>query len=204
MIIDKINEIEITLLTDNEVFSPKGIDIGTKAMLSFVELNDDDKVLDLGCGYGIVGIWAAKQIGSDHVTMCDISAKAVECSKKNAVENGVSDNITILQSDGLSQITDTDYTLILSNPPYHVDFSVPKHFIEDGFRKLKLGGKMIMVVKRKDWYQNKLTAVFGGVTVREKDGYFIFIAQKRKKRKQEKPQKENKLSKKLSRKYKNT
>lgn len=204
MIIDKINEIELTLLTDNEVFSPKGIDIGTKAMLSFVELHDDDKVLDLGCGYGIVGIWAAKQIGSNHVTMCDISAKAVECSKKNAVKNGVSENLTILQSDGLSQITDTDYTLILSNPPYHVDFSVPKHFIEDGFRKLKLGGKMVMVVKRKDWYQNKLTAVFGGVTVREKDGYFIFIAQKRNMRKQEKPQKENKLSKKLRRKYKNT
>lgn len=202
MIIEQINGIDLKLLTDEEVFSPKGIDTGTKAMLSYVELTKEDKVLDLGCGYGIVGIWVAKQIGSDRVTMCDINPKAIECSKLNAKNNGIEENLTILQSDGFENIKDHEYSIILSNPPYHVDFSVPKHFIEQGYRKLKLGGKLYMVVKRKDWYQNKLTSVFGGVTIHEKDGYYIFIAEKRKKEIIAKPQKENKLSKKLSRKYK--
>lgn len=202
MINEQVNGIDLKLQTDEEVFSPRSIDAGTKAMLSYVELVKDDKVLDLGCGYGIVGIWAAKQIGSDHVTMCDINVKAIECSKMNAKENGVEENLMILQSDGFENIVDDNYSIILSNPPYHVDFSVPKQFIEQGYRKLKLGGKLYMVVKRKDWYQNKLISVFGGVTIHEKDGYYVFIAEKRKKKIVEKPKKENKLSKKLSRKYK--
>lgn len=72
---------------------------------------------------------------------------------------------------------DNDFTLILSNPPYHTDFSVPKHFIEIGFKKLVLGGKLIMVTKRLDWYKNKLTSIFGGVKI---NGYYVFIAEKRK------------------------
>lgn len=213
MIIEIIDSIELKLHTEEEVFSPKGVDAGTKAMLSYVNLTKEDKVLDLGCGYGIVGIWSAKQICSERVTMCDINPLAIACSKRNAIENGVAEGLTILESDGLNQIQDNDFTVILSNPPYHVDFSVPKHFIEQGYKKLKLGGKMYMVVKRKDWYRNKLISVFGGVTVHEKDGYFIFIAEKRP-RKEIRPQasplsmnkkgagNEQKLSKKLARKKK--
>lgn len=200
MINELIGNIELKLHTKDEVFSPKGVDAGTKAMLTYVNLTKEDKVLDLGCGYGIVGIWTAKQIGSEHVTMCDINPIAISCSKYNAIENGVEKDLTIIESDGLSQVLDNDFTLILSNPPYHVDFSVPKQFIEQGFKKLKLGGKMYMVVKRKDWYKNKLTSVFGGVTVHEKDGYFIFIAEKRPKNKKASVVKEQKLSKKLARK----
>jgi 16S rRNA (guanine1207-N2)-methyltransferase len=200
MIKELIGTIELKLYTDEDVFSPKGVDAGTKAMLSYVTLTNEDKVLDLGCGYGIVGIWAAKQIGSKCVTMCDINPKAISCSKHNALENGVEEGLTILESNGLTQIEDHDFTLILSNPPYHVDFSVPKLFIEQGYKKLKFGGKMIMVVKRKDWYKNKLTSIFGGVTVHEKDGYFIFIAEKRAKTKKTSAPKEQKLSKKLARK----
>ncbi|WP_408605614.1 methyltransferase [Bariatricus massiliensis] len=51
-------------------------------------------------------------------------------------------------SDGFRNVPDNDFTLILSNPPYHTDFSVPKHFIEVGFKKLVIGGKLIMVTKR--------------------------------------------------------
>ena len=69
--------------------------------------------------------------------------------------------------------------MILSNPPYHTDFSVAKRFIEDGFKRLKVGGKMLMVTKRLDWYRNKLTSVFGGAMVYQEDGYFVFISEKR-------------------------
>ncbi len=198
---EQVQGIELVLNTNEEVFSPTAVDKGTKAMLSFVEFKENDKVLDLGCGCGVVGIVAAKQIGAEHVVMCDVSENAVQLSKQNASANGV-DGVTIRQSDGLREISETGFTLILSNPPYHTDFAVAKGFIEDGFKKLVIGGKMVMVTKRLDWYRNKLSSVFGGVTVKEKDGYYVFLAEKRGNRKPKKEKKnEQVMSKKLQRKY---
>lgn len=175
---ENCGEIYLELETTERLFSPSAIDTGTKAMLSFVRLKKEDKVLDLGCGCGVVGIWAAKQIGADRVVMCDLSEEAVRTAQENAARNGV-EGITTLVSDGLTELTKREFTLILSNPPYHTDFSVAKGFIEDGYRQLADGGRMFMVTKRLDWYRNKLASVFGGVTVREKDGYYIFLAEKR-------------------------
>ena len=173
-----IKEIPLQFKTLPGLFSPDKIDSGTLAMLSFVDFNSNDKVLDLGCGYGVVGILAAKIIGSEKVVMSDIDEAAVQTAKENATLNGV-ENAKIIQSDGFKSINEKDFSLIISNPPYHSDFSVPKHFIEKGFNRLRLGGKMIMVVKRKDWYKRKFISIFGGVVINEKDGYYIFIAEKR-------------------------
>ena len=201
LIEEQVQGVDLVLQTNEEVFSPTAVDKGTKAMLSFVEFKEGDKLLDLGCGCGVVGICAAKQIGADKVVMCDVSENAVLLSKQNAKENGV-EAVTIRQSDGLKEISENGFTLILSNPPYHTDFAVAKGFIEDGFKKLALGGKMVMVTKRLDWYRNKLSSVFGGVTVKEKDGYYVFIAEKRGNRKPKKEKKnEQVMSKKLQRKY---
>jgi len=147
-------------------------------MLSCVSFSEADKVLDLGCGYGVVGIYAAMLIGAQHVTMTDIDETAIAVAKENARLNGVPD-VRIFQSDGFKSIDDAGYTIILSNPPYHADFSVAKHFIEKGFNRLVIGGRLVMVTKRKEWYKNKLAAIFGGVSVREIGGYFVFIAEKR-------------------------
>jgi len=72
-----------------------------------------------------------------------------------------------------------DFTLILSNPPYHEDFSVAKAFIEKGFNRLAMNGRLFMVTKREVWYRNKLTAIFGGVRVFRIEDYFVFMAEKR-------------------------
>ena len=201
LIEEQVQGIDLVLNTNEEVFSPTAVDKGTRAMLSFVEFKEGDKVLDLGCGCGVVGILVAKQIGAENVVMCDVSENAVQLSKQNAVANGV-DGVTIRLSDGLRDISENGFNLILSNPPYHTDFAVAKEFIEDGFKKLALGGKMIMVTKRLDWYRNKLSSVFGGVTVKEKDGYYVFLAEKRGNYKPKKEKKnEQIMSKKLQRKY---
>ena len=198
---EQVQGVDLVLQTNEDVFSPAAVDKGTKAMLSFVEFKAEDKVLDLGCGCGIVGILAAKQIGAGNVVMCDVSENAVALSKQNAKANGV-EGVTIRLSDGLREISETGFTLILSNPPYHTDFAVAKGFIEEGFKKLAIGGKMVMVTKRLDWYRNKLASTFGGVTVKEKDGYYVFLAEKRGDRKPKKEKKnEQVMSKKLQRKY---
>ncbi len=173
-----IKNIDLKFTSSDKLFSPKNIDIGTLSMIDEVCFENENKILDLGCGYGFVGILAAKIIGEDKVVMCDIDSEAVEVSKHNAVLNDVS-NINIIQSDGLKNIIDNDFSMVLSNPPYHTDFSVAKHFIESGFYKLALNGKFIMVTKRLDWYKNKLSSVFGGVRVKERNGYYIFISEKR-------------------------
>lgn len=177
MFTESVNGVYLSFETTSNVFSPSCIDSGTLAMLSTVIFKQDDKVLDLGCGYGVVGILAAKLIGEQSVTMSDIDEECTSLSIKNAQINDVS-GVKIIQSDGFKNIQETDFTLILSNPPYHTDFSVAKHFIEKGFNRLRLNGKMVMVTKRKDWYKNKLTAIFGGVTVNEIDNYCVFCAEK--------------------------
>ncbi len=173
-----IKGVSLQFKTQDGVFSPSTIDKGTLAMLSEVDFAAGDKVLDLGCGYGIVGVLAAKLIGSQNVVMIDNNPLAIRLAQENAVRNGVAE-VRVCQSDGFSQFSETGFTKILSNPPYHTDFSVAKGFIEKGFNRLVLHGKMYMVTKRKDWYKNKLISIFGGVRVEEVDGYYVFCAEKR-------------------------
>lgn len=168
----------LTLETQPGLFSPEHVDYGTLAMLSIAHFEPDMKVLDLGCGCGVVGITAAKKCGPENVLMADVDPEAVKTAQKNAAANGVP-GVKAVCSDGFRSIDDAGFDLILSNPPYQTDFAVAKHFIEKGFNRLKVGGRMMMVTKRLDWYRNKLKAIFGGVRVSEIDGYYVFEAEKR-------------------------
>ena len=167
--------------TTEGLFSPRGADAGTLSMVSAVELESGQKLLDLGCGAGLVGIAAAKVLGEENVWMTDVDPAAVRCAAENAKRNGV-DNVHLCCGDALDAVDASGFDWILSNPPYHADFSVAKKFIEKGFNRLKLGGKLVMVVKRELWYRNKLTAIFGGVRMQEIGGYFVFTAEKRSER----------------------
>ena len=167
--------------TTEGLFSPRGADAGTLSMVSAVELESGQKLLDLGCGAGLVGIAAAKVLGEENVWMTDVDPAAVRCAAENAKRNGV-ENVHLRCGDALDAVDASGFDWILSNPPYHADFSVAKKFIEKGFNRLKLGGKLVMVVKRELWYRNKLTAIFGGVRMQEIGGYFVFTAEKRSER----------------------
>ena len=168
----------LELETRPGLFSPERADRGTLAMLSRAQFEPGMKVLDLGCGCGLVGILAARLCGEENVMLSDIDPLAVQVTASNAARNGVP-GVRVAVSDGLSGLAETGFDLILSNPPYQSDFSVAKAFIEKGFNRLKLGGRMLMVTKRREWYRNKLIAIFGGVRIHEIDGYFVFEAQRR-------------------------
>lgn len=147
-------------------------------MLSCVAFQPEDKVLDLGCGYGLVGILAAHFADPKNVFLTDVDSVAVTVSEQNAAAHGVSD-VTVQQSDGFKDFTEAGLTKILSNPPYHEDFSVAKHFILKGFNRLQVGGHMYFVTKREQWYRKSLSSAFGGCHVQQVDGYFVFTAEKR-------------------------
>ena len=170
--------VPLALETAPGLFSPSHVDRGTLAMLSVADFQPGQRVLDLGCGCGVVGIVAAKKCGAEGVWMADIDPAAVEIARRNAEANGVS-GVHAAVSDGLAGVDAAGFDLILTNPPYQTDFRVAKTFIEKGFNRLKLGGRMLLVVKRREWYKNKLIAIFGGVKIHEIDGYFVFEAEKR-------------------------
>lgn len=178
MILATVKGVELRLETAPGLFSPRAVDAGTLAMLSRVEFGPDDKVLDLGCGYGVVGIVAARLGRPERVFLIDKDPVAVEIAAAN-VEANEAQGASVSLSDGFRDFAETGFDKILCNPPYQADFAVPKHFIEKGFNRLVVGGSLFMVTKRELWYRNKITSVFGGVKVREVDGYFVFEATKK-------------------------
>ena len=169
---------QVSLETRPGLFSPEHVDRGTLAMLSHVKIASGMRIMDLGCGCGVVGIVAAKIAGEENVFMSDADPMAVETARRNAERNGVG-GVRLYVSDGFRDVDASGFDLILSNPPYQTDFSVAKGFIEKGFNRLKIGGKLYMVTKRRAWYKNKMISVFGGVEIRETDGYYVFIAERR-------------------------
>jgi 16S rRNA (guanine1207-N2)-methyltransferase len=85
-------------------------------------------------------------------------------------------DVTVILSDGFDNLGEAGFDLILCNPPYQADFAVPRHFIEKGFNRLVIGGRMLMVTKRELWHRKKFTAIFGGVTVHRVEDYVVFEA----------------------------
>ena len=85
-------------LSDAGVFSKSGVDYGSKVLIEAMNFNQHAEVLDVGRGYGPIGLSAARMAPQGHVTMIDINSRAVELAKENAKRNGIS-NVTILESD---------------------------------------------------------------------------------------------------------
>ena len=112
MIRERIGHIELELETHPGLFSPSKVDTGTRALISCIELAGNDKVLDLGCGYGVVGIWAARRIGAAKVWMLDNDPVAIELANRNAKRNGV-DGVAIIASDAFESLSEAGFTMIL-------------------------------------------------------------------------------------------
>ena len=167
--------IELDIETRSGLFSPRSLDAGTRHLIETTTFSGDDRVLDLGCGAGVVGIVAAMK-GAE-VVLLDKDPEALVAAEANAARHGVV--VTIVRSDAFRDLDVTGFTQILTNPPYHADFAVPKHFIEKGFNRLAIGGAMRLVTQRVDWYRKKLAATFGGARELAHPPYTVFVAERR-------------------------
>ncbi|GMK48574.1 MULTISPECIES: class I SAM-dependent methyltransferase [Paenibacillus] len=177
----KLRGFALRFVTDAGVFSKSGVDYGSRVLLDALVLSPTARVLDVGCGYGPIGLTAAKLAPEGHVTMIDINERAVELSKENAKLNGIS-NVTVIQSDIYESVKDNRYDVILTNPPIRAGKQVVHRIFEEGYNLLNPGGKMWVVIQKKQGAPSaeaKLEALFGDVEEVTKDkGYRIFLATK--------------------------
>jgi 16S rRNA (guanine1207-N2)-methyltransferase len=161
--------------TDNGVFSKEGVDYGTQVMLkALLSEPPEGRVLDLGCGYGVIGICVKKQFPSCEVVCSDINPRAAELAELNCRENGT--DCTVIISDGFSGITDR-FDTVITNPPIRTGKKVIYRMFEDASEHLNCGGTFLAVIRRQQGAESavkKLTEIFGNCEViyREK-GYWI-------------------------------
>lgn len=161
--------------TDAGVFSRDGIDKGTALLLDALPVLSGN-VLDLGCGWGAVGLSVAKAYVSSRVTLVDINSRAVELCNKNAHRNGVS--VQVMQSDGFSELLGEKFSFILTNPPIRAG----KQVIYDLFAKsadhLLPGGSLYLVIRKQQGAPSALTYLntfFPKVQVVKRGGGFWVI-----------------------------
>ena len=138
-----------TFETKAGLFSKDKIDKGSLLLLSNVNINNDDVILDIGCGYGAIGLVIAGQTSRGKVYMVDTDIRAVKYSKINAKLNSIS-NVEILLSDGFKNVSkELKFDVVLSNPPSHMPKETIIEFIEGSRKYLKKGGKLYFVTEKR-------------------------------------------------------
>lgn len=183
-----IHELKVTLLgqsftflTDSGVFSKKMVDYGSQVLLNTLDFEKGKTLLDLGCGYGPLGISLAKVQGVKP-TMVDINNRAIDLAKQNAQKNGV--EADIFQSDIYEKVNGT-FDYIISNPPIRAGKQVVHTIISESINYLKVGGNLTIVIQKKQGAPSakaKMEEVFGNVEILKRDkGYYILRSEKQNK-----------------------
>lgn len=170
---------KLRFVTDTGVFSKAGVDYGSRVLIDALEMETNAAVLDVGCGYGPIGLSAARLASNGHVTMIDINERAVELAKENAKLNGIT-NVTIVQSDLFASVYEERYDVIVTNPPIRAGKTTVHQIFEEGAKLLNAGGSMWVVIQKKQGApsaREKLEQLFDEVIEVTKDkGYRIFKA----------------------------
>lgn len=169
--------------SDNGVFSKKEVDFGSRLLVETFNLNEavNGNILDVGCGYGPIGISIAAAYPERTVEMIDINSRAVELSKENAASNGIA-NVKVYESDRFEKVGSERFAAILTNPPIRAGKSVVHEILEESYRNLVAGGELWVVIQKKQGApsaMDKLELLFGNVEVAvKKKGYYILLSKK--------------------------
>lgn len=176
-----VGDIQLTLITSSGVFSKARVDRGTVLLVGCLEVYDGEQVLDLGCGYGVVGIAAARIVPGCAVTMVDVNHRAVELARRNAELNHVH-NVTVVQGNGFHAVSGRRFHRIFTNPPYRAGKQLVHSWLEQSVAHLHDGGALYIVGQRKQGIlslRDRLIELFGSVdTLAIKGGYRVLRSQK--------------------------
>jgi 16S rRNA (guanine1207-N2)-methyltransferase len=168
--------------TDNGVFSKREVDFGSRLLIESFELPTiDGLLLDVGCGYGPIGLSLAKYYQDRMVHMVDVNGRAIELAKENAELNRIQ-NVKVYESDRLLSVKEKTFAAILTNPPIRAGKKTVHDIFEQSYEHLASQGELWVVIQKKQGAPSaieKLNNLFNHVeTIDKSKGYFVIKAQK--------------------------
>lgn len=166
---------EFIFLTDNGVFSKKGLDFGTRTLLEALPDDISGKCLDIGCGYGPIGIYLKKTYDTS-VDMIDVNLRSLKLAIKNAELNKV--NINAFESNAYQNVTEK-YDYIITNPPIRVGKEKLYEILVGAKEHLKENGKLYFVINKNQGAKSvikDLEEIYKIKIVEKNKGFFIILA----------------------------
>lgn len=154
---------QLTFASTWGLFSPREIDSGSWLLLQHLDIAADERILDLGCGYGALGITLAKEAKQGNVLMVDKDFVAVDYARKNIALNRLN-NAEALLSNGLAQIpSERRFTTVVSNIPAKVGKEMMSIFLHDIHACLEPGGQLVVVTINglRDYMKREFNQTFG-------------------------------------------
>ncbi|MER2064493.1 MAG: class I SAM-dependent methyltransferase [Alkalibacterium sp.] len=173
----------LKFITDSGVFSKDRVDYGSQVMIEAVDPSvfPNGKVLDMGCGYGPVGLSLAKAYPELAIDMVDVNERALNLARRNADENEIG-NVMIYLSSIYEKIEEKGFGAVLSNPPIRAGKKVVHQIISEAYGHLADGGVLVIVIQKKQGApsaKQKMTDVFGNVERIALDkGYWVLQSKK--------------------------
>lgn len=170
----------LTYTTDHGVFSRQRLDYGSRVLMDAIDIGNAKSMLDVGCGYGTMGI-ALKSVHEDlQVLMTDVNKRAISLAKENIKCNNL-EGIDVIESDVYENVHDR-YDLVISNPPIRAGKKVVSAIISGSYDHLNKGGRLVIVIQKKQGAPSAkklMEEIFGNATVIKKDkGYYILQSYK--------------------------
>lgn len=168
--------------TDSGVFSKNRVDFGTSLLIKSFDMPIEANVLDLGCGYGPIGVVVSTNLKKGKVVLADINERAVQLAKENIILNKhlLSNNVEVLikQSFSFSDIDNEVFDYILLNPPIRTGKTVIYQMFEEAINHLKDNGELWIVIQRKQGAESaikKLSSIYKDVVEVNKDKGYVII-----------------------------
>jgi 16S rRNA (guanine1207-N2)-methyltransferase len=164
------------------VFSYDRLDEGSSLLIDNLKVSPGINVLDLGCGYGLLGLFAA-QAGAARVDLLDNNQLAIACTLQNISRQNLT-QCNAFPSDAAKALRNRSYQLVVTNPPFHagkeVDYAVTQAFIRQSYPILEPGGQIWMVANRFIRYEDLLERTFGNSNlIAETSKFQVWMATRR-------------------------
>lgn len=138
----------LKFMTDSGVFSKTGIDFGSQLLIASMQIPANARVLDMGCGYGPIGLSAALLATGGEVTMVDVNERALQLSMENARLNQIA-NVRMIQSDLFTGLVDEKFSHILTNPPIRAGKQVVHQLFDESYDHMRESGELWIVIQKK-------------------------------------------------------
>ena len=168
--------IRLVFRTDAGVFSRGEVDTGTRLLLEALPEEMSGDILDLGCGWGVIGISVARKWPETRVTMADVNMRALVLSRENAKKNRA--DCVCAESDGMAAFTGRTFDAVITNPPIRAGKQVIYRMFADAAKCLNPGGALYLVIRKQQGAEScvkYLQTIYSGVEKLDKSGGFWVI-----------------------------